>query len=66
MFLVIGLSDLNRGEIFVTFYKKELQKGNQKEFRVETVTERKSHKLYVQWRGYNNFSNSWIDEKVII
>ena len=48
MFLVIGLSDLNRGEIFVTFYKKELLKGNQKEFRVETVTERKSHKLYVQ------------------
>ena len=31
------ISDLNGEEIVETFYKKELQKINQKEFRVEKV-----------------------------
>ena len=38
-----------KGEGFVgTFYEKELQKTNQKEFRVEKVIKRKSDKLYVK------------------
>ena len=37
-----------------TFYEKELQKTNQKEFRVEKVIERKGNKLYVKWKGYDN------------
>ena len=49
-----------------TFYEKELQKTNQKEFRVEKATKRKGDKLYLKWKGYNNLFNSWIDKKDIV
>ena len=39
------ISDLNGEEIAGTFYGKELEKTNQKEFRVEKVIKRKSDKL---------------------
>ena len=39
------INDLNREEIFGTFYENELQKTNQKEFRVENVSKRKGDKL---------------------
>ena len=42
------INDLNGEEIIVTFYEKELQKTNQKEFRVEKVIKRKGDKLYVK------------------
>ena len=42
--------DLN-GEVVGTFYEKELQKTNQKEFRVEKVIKRKGDKLYVKWKS---------------
>ena len=45
-------SDLKCKEIVGTFYEKELQKTNQKEFRVEKVIKRKGDKLYVKWKGY--------------
>ena len=32
-------------------------------FRVEKRVERKSDKLYVKWKSYNNSFNSWIDKK---
>ena len=35
------ISDLNGEEIVETFNEKELQKTNQKEFRIEKVTEKK-------------------------
>ena len=57
--------DLN-GEVVGTFYEKELQKTNQKEFRVEKVIKKKSNKLYVKWKGYNSSFNSWIDKKDIV
>ena len=53
MFLVI--SDCMGKEIVGTFYKKELQKVNQKEFKVEKVIKRKGDKIYVKWIGYNSF-----------
>ena len=53
MFLVI--SDCMGKEIVGTFYKKELQKVNQKEFKVEKVIKRKGDKIYVKWKGYNSF-----------
>ena len=34
------ISDVNREEIVATFYDKELQKTNQKEFKVEKVIKR--------------------------
>ena len=52
------ISDLNGGKIVGTFYKKELQKTNQKEFRIEKVIKRKGDKLYVKWKGYDNSFNS--------
>ena len=36
---------LNGSEIVGTFYKKELQETNQKEFRIEKVIKRKGNKL---------------------
>ena len=60
------IDDLNGEEIIGTFYEKELQKTNQKEFRVEKVIKRKGNKLYVKWKGYNSLFNSWIDEKDLV
>ena len=57
------ISDLNGEEIVETFYETELQKTNQKEFRVERVLRRKGNKLHVKWKGYHSSFNSWIDKK---
>ena len=62
------INDLDGQEIVGIFYKKELQKANQKESRIEKVIERKVHKLYVIWKGYNNVFNSRIykkDKKIV-
>ena len=59
------ISDLKGEEVVRTFCKKELQKTNQKEFRVEKVIKRKGNKLYVKFKGYNNFFNSWIEKKTV-
>ena len=48
------ISDLNGKEVVGTFYGKELQKTNQREFRIEKVIKRKGDKLYVKWIGYDN------------
>ena len=47
-------SDLQGKEIAGTCYEKELQKTNQKMFRVEKVIKRKGGTLYVKWKGYDN------------
>ena len=60
------INDLNGEEIIGIFYEKELQKTNQKEFRIEKVIKRKGDKLYVKWKGYNNSFNSWIDKKDLV
>ena len=60
------VSDLNGEEITESFYEKELQKTNQKEFRIEKVLKRKGDKLYVKWKGYDNRFNSWIDKKDLV
>ena len=57
---------LNSEEIVGSFYEKELQKINQKEFRIEKLIKRKGNKLYFKWKGYNNSFNSWIDKKDLI
>ena len=57
------INDLNGEEIIGTFYEKELQKTNQKEFRIEKVIKRKGDKLYVKWKGYDSSFNSWIDKQ---
>ena len=61
--MLLVISDLNCEEIVGMFCKKDLQKTNQKEFRVEKVMKRKNNKLYVEWKDYNSCFNSWIDKK---
>ena len=54
------ISDLNGEKVIGTFYKKELQKTNQKEFRIQKILKRKGDK----WKVYDNsFNNSWINKK---
>ena len=57
---------LNGKEIKGSFYEKELQKTDQKEFRIEKVIKKKGDKLYVKWKGYDNSFNSLINKKDII
>ena len=60
------ISDLNCKEIMGSFYGKELQKTDQKEFRIEKVIKKKGGKLFVKWKGYDNSFNSWIDKKYLV
>ena len=57
---------MNGEEIIGSFYEKELQKTSQKEFRIKQVLKRNSDKLYVNWKGYDNSFNRWIDKKDIL
>ena len=60
------INALKGEETVRTFYEKELQKTDKKEFRIEKVIKRKDNELYVTWKGYNNSFNSWIDRKDIV
>ena len=60
------ISDLNREQIIGSIYGKEVQKTNQKEFRIENALKRKGDKLYGKWKGYNNSFNSWINKKYLL
>ena len=60
------INDLDGEEIVGIFYEKELQKLNQKEFRIEKVIKRKGDKSNVKWKGYKNSFNSWVDKKDIV
>ena len=46
--------------------KKDCEKTNQKECRIEKILKTKGNKLYVKWKGYNNSFYSWIDKKDLI
>ena len=59
-------NDLNGEEIAETFYKKNCEKTNQKEFRIEKVIKRKGDKLYITWKGYDSPFNSWRNKKDIV
>ena len=48
------------------FTEKQLQKINQKEFRIEKVIKRKDDKLSVKWKCYDSPFNNWIDKKDIV
>ena len=60
------ISDLNGEKVIGTFYEKELQKTDQKQFRKEKVLKRKGDKLYVKGKGYDNSFNSCINKKDIV
>ena len=42
--------------------KKAITKPNCKEFRVEIVIRETGDRLYVKWKGYDNFFNCRIDK----
>ena len=52
--------------MFEMFYEKELQKTNQKEFRIEKLIKRKGDKLYVKWKDDDIYFNTCIDKKDIM
>ena len=60
------INDLNGVEIIGTFYKKELQKTSQQEFRIEKVIKKKDDKSCVKWKDYDSSFNSWTDKKDLI
>ena len=60
------INDLNVKKIAGSSYEKELQKTNQKEFRIEKILKRKGDELYVKWKGYSNSFNSWINKKDLV
>ena len=57
------ISNLKEEETVGTFYENELQKTNQKDFRIEKVIKRKFDNLYVIWKGYDSSLNSCIHKK---
>ena len=59
------ISDLN-GEKIDAIYENEVQKTNQKEFKIENIIKRIGDTLYAKWRGYNNSFNSWINKKDLL
>ena len=44
--------------------KKNLKRQMKEYLKIEEVI--KNDKLYVKWKGYHNFFNSWIDKKDIV
>ena len=52
------ISELTGEKIVGSFYGKELQKTNQKVFRIEKILKTKGNYLYVKWKGCNNSFNS--------
>ena len=50
----------------ITGSEKELQKTNEKEFRIENVLKRKGDKLYVKWKGSDNSFNILINKKDLV
>ena len=70
------ICDLNGEEIVGSFYEKQLQKTNQKEFRIEKLIKRKGNKLSMSngkdmivlliARLIKSSFNSWTDKKDLI
>ena len=52
--------------IIGSFCEKELQKTSQEKFIIEKVIKRKTEKLYVKWKGYDNLFNGWVDIKDLV
>ena len=58
------INDLNGQETIGTFYEKELQKTNHKEFRIERVIKSEDDKLYVKWKGYDSYLKAGLIKKI--
>ena len=59
MFLVI----LTEKKLLERFTKKNCKKQTIKSLEWKKYNKRKGDKLYVKWKDYNNYFNSWIHKK---
>ena len=53
-------------KLFERFTRKNCKKTNQKQPRVEEVIKRKGDKLYVKWKGNDNFTKILIMYKSVV
>ena len=60
MLLVILTVKKSLKRLIEKSYEKQIKKSL--EFR---VIKRKGNKLYVKWKGYNNFFNKWIENEYV-
>ena len=60
MLLVILMVNVLRVRLWIL---NNLQKKKKKK---KKIAKKKRNKLYVKWKGYNNYINSWINKKDII
>ena len=62
------LKDMNDEIIKGQFYEKELQlsKNITGEYIIEKILKTIGNQMYVEWRGYSNNFNSWIDKNSVI
>ena len=49
---------------FECFTRKNCKKQIKQNLELTKVIKKKSDKLYVKWKGYDNSFNSWIDKKI--
>ena len=59
------LVDLSGEEITGSFYEEEMQKTNQKTFRIKEILEKGEKSFLVKWKGYSDKFNSWIPNEWI-
>ena len=57
------IRDQNGEEIQGTFYGEELQKTDQKIYRIEKIIRKRGNTALVKWKGYPEEFNSWIPLK---
>ena len=60
------ICDLKGEEIVGTLYKKELQKTNQKDFRVEEVIKKEGYKLYFNGKATIVFLIAGLIKKILL
>ena len=57
---------LNGKKIIGTFYEKKTTKDLSARIQNRKSIKRKGDKLYVEWKGYDNFFNNWVDKKDLV
>ena len=48
------------------FIKENCRRLIKKNLELKKIIKRKGDKLYVEWKGYDNSFNSWIDKKDLV
>ena len=60
------LKDLNNEKLEGIFYEQELQKTKQDDlYIIEKILKTKNSNIFVNWKGYDNSFNSWINKNTV-